>query len=347
MTEWIQTLHTAWMVALFVTGAGVIALAGTRLAERADALADRTGMGEAVTGALMLGAATSLPGLVTSVTAAASGLPVMAVDNALGGIAAQTAFLGVADIFHRKANLEHTAASLANLMQAAVLIALLSMVPIAAHVPEATVAGIHLVSPLLIVSYIYGLRLSARARAHPMWVARQTDATQTDDCDDEEPEAARLSTPRLWTTFVGLAVICGVAGWVVASAGIAAIERFGLSEGLVGGVFTAISSSLPELVTSIAAVRAGAYTLAVGGIIGGNAFDTLFVAVADVAYREGSIYTAVGSSSTVLIAVSILMTAVLSVGLIRRERHGVANIGFESMAILVLYAGMLVHLATG
>jgi cation:H+ antiporter len=55
---------------------------------------------------------------------------------------------------------------------------------------------------------------------------------------------------------------------------------------VVGGLFTAVSTSLPELVTSVAAVQQGALTLAVGGIIGGNSFDVMFVAFADIAYRE-------------------------------------------------------------
>ena len=58
----------------------------------------------------------------------------------------------------------------------------------------------------------------------------------------------------------------------------------------MGLLLTATATSLPELVTSVAAVRRGALTLAVGGIIGGNAFDTLFTAASDIAYREGSIY---------------------------------------------------------
>ncbi|CAN5131823.1 cation transporter [soil metagenome] len=334
----IEPLATVWIVAIFVFGAVVIGVAGSRLAKTADALADRTHMGEAVTGALFLGAATSLPGLVTSVTAAVNDLPVMAIDNALGGIAAQTAFLGIADIFHRRANLEHTAASLANLMQGGALIALLAMVLVAANVEIPTVGGVHLITPIMVVFYCYGLRLAASARAHPMWVAKQTGETQADDSEEESTEALRQSTTRLWCVFAGLGAACGLAGWAVASSGIVAIGRFGLSESVVGGIFTAVSSSLPELVTSIAAVRAGAYTLAVGGIIGGNAFDTLFVAASDVAYREGSIYSEAGTSATVLVAVSILMTAVLSMGLLRRERHGVANIGLESMSILVLYA---------
>ncbi|WP_166255772.1 hypothetical protein [Marinobacter salicampi] len=102
-------------------------------------------------------------------------------------------------------------------------------------------------------------------------------------------------------------------------------------------MLTATSTSLPELVTSVAAVRRGALTLAVGGIIGGNAFDTLFTAASDVAYREGSIYHAVSDATIIWITLSLLMTSTLMMGLIRRQEQGVARIGTESAAVIVLY----------
>ena len=76
-------------------------------------LADETGLGEAIFGAVLLGSATSIAGITTSVTAAVNALPSLAISNAIGGIAAQTVFLAVADITYRPANLEHAAASAA------------------------------------------------------------------------------------------------------------------------------------------------------------------------------------------------------------------------------------------
>ena len=49
-------------IVVFVIPAVVIAIAGTRLTRLADELADTTGLGEAFTGAVFLGAVTSLPG---------------------------------------------------------------------------------------------------------------------------------------------------------------------------------------------------------------------------------------------------------------------------------------------
>ncbi len=73
------------------------------------------------------------------------------------------------------------------------------------------------------------------------------------------------------------AAAIGSAGWVVARTGSTIAEQTALTDALVGAFLTAVVTSLPELVTSVAAVRRGALTPAVGGIIGGNAFDTIFL----------------------------------------------------------------------
>ena len=111
------------------------------------------------------------------------------------------------------------------------------------------------------------------------------------------------------------------------------------SETLVGVLATALVTSLPELVTTVAAVRRGALQLAVGGIIGGNTFDTLFLMASDIAYREGSIYHAVGMADFFWIAIALLMISVLLGGLILRQRQGPARIGSESVLLLMIYGG--------
>jgi cation:H+ antiporter len=333
-----------WAITAFLVAAVVIAFAGTFLAGLADRLADLTGMGEAVTGALLLGAGTSLPGILTSTVAAGSGYPQLAVSNAVGGLAAQTVFLVVADLFHRKANLEHAAASVPNILNGTLLIALLGLILTAAALPSFTVWAVHPVSPLLFAAYWFGLRLSRHAHEKPAWTPEQTPETEEDDGGDaEKHEGHTVRGTAL--KFVGLLAIIFVAGWVVARSGQTLASSTGMNESFVGAGLTAVATSLPELVTSIAAVRRGALTLAVGNIIGGNAFDTLFCGAADVAYRDGSIYHAVagglGRPEQLLIAVTVLMTAVLVAGMVRRQKQGPGGIGFESVLILLLYAGTL------
>lgn len=328
-------LTLPWALAAFAISAVAIAITGTTLSGTADRIADRTGLGEAVTGAILLGAATSLPGITASITAAADGLPAMALSNAIGGIAAQTVFLAFADLAYRKINLEHAAASVPNMMQATLLVILLAVMLCAMVAPPLTVLGVHPVSPLLVVVYWFGLRMAHQARDEPMWRPRQTGQTR-EDAPDEPAGGAFASW--IWAQFAGAALVVLVAGIVIARSGAVIARETGISESVVGALFIAVATSLPELVTSVAAVRRGALTLAVAGVIGGNAFDTLFAAVADAVYRSGSLYHSVTPHELFLIALTILMTAVLLLGLLRRERTGVGGIGFESCSVLALYA---------
>lgn len=149
----------------------------------------------------------------------------------------------------------------------------------------------------------------------------------------------------LWSSFVLLAALVGGAGWTLAHSAISISAHIGLAETVVGGVLTAITTSLPELVVAVVAVRRGALALAVGDILGGNAFDVLFLSAADVAYRDGSIYAGISMTEVFWVALAILLVGVLLLGLLRREKHGVGNIGFESVLVLILYCLGVVLLA--
>jgi cation:H+ antiporter len=322
-------------IGLFAASAAVIAIAGVVMANTADRLADRTGLGEAITGGVLLGASTSLSGFVTSVSTAAQGHPDLALGNAVGGITAQTFFLAIADIVYRRANLEHAAASITNLMQGVLLIALLSLPIGATLMPPWQVLGVHPLTLVVVVAYVAGVRLASQAGRDPLWGPKETPETMLDTPDEEV--GGRRTLTILILRFLLLVAVVGLAGYTIGQAGLVISSETGMAEGLVGALLTAVSTSLPELVTTIAAVRRGALTLAVGGIIGGNTFDVLLVAASDAAYREGSIYHQVSSLPIFILAMTIVMTAVLLLGLLRREKYGIANIGFESVLLIVIY----------
>jgi cation:H+ antiporter len=172
---------------LFLAAAAVIGVVGTRLTGVADALAERMGLGETLVGAVLLGASTSLSGIVTSVTVAAGSSAELAVSNAVGGIAAQTFVLAVADAFYTRANLEHAAASPTNLAQGALLITLLAIPLMAFAGPEISFWGVHPATPLLLGAYLLGLRMISKAQTQPIWQATRTSETQIEE-EQEESE---------------------------------------------------------------------------------------------------------------------------------------------------------------
>lgn len=324
----------ALIVGLVVTG-GVVLVASLRLTQLADIIADRTGLGEALVGAIVLGAATSLSGMVVSYSAAASGDAPLAFSNSVGGIAAQTLFLALADLVYRRANLEHAAADTGNLFQSALLLTLLSLPLVAYSGPEITVFGVHPVSFILIFGYIAGVRLSATVRDAPMWRAVQTDETRTDAPEDPDEHHRKPTGPAV--VFVLLMAVLACAGWIIAQTAGQLIARFSLSSSVVGALLTAVITSLPELVTTLAAVRRGALQLAIGGIIGGNTFDILFLSLADLGYRGGSLYHAIGAGDLLWLSVGMLLSGILLIGLIVRQRDGPVRIGVESLLMILTY----------
>ena len=327
-------------LAVFLTCAGIIGFSGTRLAAVADQLADRAGLGEALMVGVLLGAVTSISGSVLSVSAAWNGAPDLALSNAFGGMAAQMAFLAVADMVLRKVNLEHAAASLENILQCALLVLVLSIVMMASYSPDWTFWGVHPGTPIVIGVYLYGVHLINRFKGRPMWRPVRTSDTVT---DEPEEGSGRLNLSHLWARFAFHALLLGLSGWVLEGTASRLIEITAMEAVVVGALMTSVATSLPELVTSIAAVRRGALTLAVSGIIGGNAYDALFAAFSDIAYREGSIYHKLDDRLSFWITVNLAMGGLLAMGLLARERQGVANIGFESVGILVLYGlGVLI-----
>lgn len=312
----------------------VIVAAGSRLAGLADELADRTGMGEALFGVLLLAGITSLPDLAATLSAAIDARPDLAMSNVMGSMAVNLAFLGIADIVYRKANLEHAAASPVNLMLAGLLIVLLTLPLLAIVTPWTIEWNVHPVTFVIVVAYLFGLHLVHRTQAKPMWFPRLTRQT----VPDVPPRQYYDSLMVAWLGFIALSVLTCVAGWILMEAAKVIADQTGLSDTLVGGLLTALVTSAPELVTTIAAIRYGALTLAVSNIFGTNCFNMLVVAAADAAYPYGSIYHDMAPVQMTWGLVSILMTGILLLGMVRRETYGIGRIGFESALILAVYA---------
>jgi len=376
--------------AVFVAATVAIFVVGPRLARVVETIADRLGIGQVLVGAVLLGVVTSLPGLVLTVTAAVRGDAELAVSNALGGVAAQTFFLAVADLFYRTGTLSSGVPTRQVTYQAAFLLVLLGLVVVALGSAEATIARVHPVTPMLAVAYVVGLSLSRRVDRHggtelaavdaaigadvPSGTAAsaaetpdravtahgtRADDTRADDSEaegargglrgkmgelEEEPsprmrELQRRSTPALWARFAVFAALLSVCGFGLAWAGSSIAEETPLSASSVGLLLTAVATSTPELVTAVAAARSGAIGLAAGDIIGGNVFDTLFIAAADVG-AAGSIFAQAGDTAVLLAGFVLLLNALLLAGLVR-QGVGTRNVDRESAAIALVWVVMV------
>jgi cation:H+ antiporter len=111
----------------------------------------------------------------------------------------------------------------------------------------------------------------------------------------------------------------------------------GVSTGFIGTSLVAIVTTLPELAASLAAVRLGAFDLAVGNLFGSNAFNMAAFAFVDLAYREGPILSMISSSHALTALWGILLMNVGLMGIIYRVEKRYLFIEPDSFIMILGY----------
>ncbi|MBI4710459.1 MAG: hypothetical protein HY759_05095 [Nitrospirae bacterium] len=133
------------------------------------------------------------------------------------------------------------------------------------------------------------------------------------------------------------AVIVIIAAVFLPKIGEGIAETTGLGQTFVGNIFIAISTSLPEVVVSIAAVKMDAVDLAIGNLFGSNIFNIFILAVDDMFFIKGPILSYVNSNHIISALSAIIMTAVAIIGLTYRAEKKRLLMAWDSIGILTIY----------
>lgn len=324
---------TGWMVVFVVAGAAV-AVAGVHLARSGDELAERAGISRLVIGMLLLAGATSLPELVTDASAALGGAPDLAVGDLFGSSMANMAVLAIIDLMGRHRVWPQV--EIGHARVASVAIGLTALAVLGVLTPPGIAIGWIGVDTLAI---------AAAYVAAVAWMRRSPIG--------RFGEGELLPAPTGWTKSQRREVRAAVLRYVVAAAVIFVAAPFaarsgaeiavitGVGETFVGTTLLAAATSLPELVTSIAAVRIGAHDLAVGNLFGSNAFNMFAFVVVDAAYRPGPLLLALDASQTVAGVAAILMMALALAALVHGTETRARRLEPDALLLLVAYAGGL------
>ncbi|GGL69629.1 sodium:calcium antiporter [Wenxinia marina] len=330
-------------VALFCVAAAAVWMSGTRLSRYADAIAKRTGIGQAVLGVILLGGITSLPEIAVTGTAATGGNAQLAVNNLLGGFTAQVAVLALADAVIRKRALTAVVPDPIVLLQGALGIVLVSITVCGIVVGDVAVLGAGAWTWGILFVFLYAIRMVAKSGSHPAW--QVVGEPPSEEIGAEQPEVDH-SDRRLYMLTAGVAAVILAMGWLLSTTGEALAEQTGLGDSFFGAVFIAISTSLPEISTVIAAVRLGRYVMAVSDIFGTNLFDVAIIVVVDLLFPGGPVLAEVGSFSILAGILGILVTAIYLAGLIERRDPAVAGVGLDTILVAGVYVGGVVLLYT-
>jgi len=323
-------------LAEFAGCAAVIIVAGTVLTRCADAIADLTGFGRLLVGSILLAGATSLPELTVDVSAVRLGLPDMAVGDLMGSSLFNLLILAVIDMLHQSRGRLLSRASAAHALSATVsmlLTALAAAGILLGQHHEQTIFGVDLTSFAILIAYVLGVRLV-------LYDQKAAAGTQ----DVLMPAGPKTTLARASAGFVGAAAAILVAGPFMAEAAGTLAELSGLGGTFVGTTLVAISTSLPELVASLAAVRMGAFDLAVGNVFGSNAFNMVLLIPLDIAFQQGSLMAAVSSNHALTCLASIIVTCVAIAGQLYQVERRVKFIEPDAVLMIVLICGALLLL---
>lgn len=322
---------------LFTGLATAIWFAGTRLSHLADAIGDKTGVGQAIMGLIFLAAITELPELVTTATAAYVGNAAMALNNMFGGIAMQTAILAVADAAAIHATLTSAPRKSTPALEAALLILLL-----------AAILGVSGFGDIALVGWVgFGVTGFAMLYCAAIAILNRYDAAHPWQPADLPEKPARSLTanglrvrglPALVAESAAIATVILVCGVTLVEVCQDLATQTGLGNSFVGATLLAITTSLPELSTTIAAVRMGAYTMAISNIFGSNMIMVLVLFPADIFYREGLLLDHMDETAQLALIAGIAVTSIYLIGLLVRRKPRILGIGLDSLIVLIVYA---------
>jgi cation:H+ antiporter len=315
-------------ITVFLICAGLLMVAGTRLASDGDVVADKTGIGGLWIGAVVIALATSLPELVSDITAGWKGYVDLAVGDILGSGMSNMLILAIVDILFvalyskRRGLLKNVSGG--HIGAASLAIALTAITAIFMLLPKtfgiSTVGGGTFV---IAAVYLAGIWLLFR---------------QESSAPDIIPVTTDRSLPyALVGLGVSAAVIFATAPFMVNAAQRIAVAS-GLGATFFGTLFLAMVTSFPELVVSITAVRMGAFDLAVGNLFGSNAFNIFVLVFVDLAYKKGSLLASVGKANLVTALFLMLMMGVGLASVAARGKKRSALLIPDSIALVVLYA---------
>ena len=326
-----SSLPTLW--AQLAILAGVILVSATQLAKSADIIAFKTGLGRSFVGVVLLATATSLPELGTGISSVTviggpSGAD-LAAGDAFGSNLFNLLIIGILDLLWRRGSILATLGSsvaLVGLLGAGVIV--IAGGAILVHNNLNFGSGLPISPVSVVLALVFVVALFA--------VYREEKSTEKTEPEHDYSESSLKKAVLIYGTAAAIVVVAAVR---LAHTGEGLAEAMGWERSFVGTQFLALSTSLPELAASVAAIRIMAPELAITNLLGSNLFNMGFVLfLDDAAYIDGPIWTAVSPIHALTAAIAVLMTMVVLIPVVSKAKTSIGRVvTLESSLLISLY----------
>ena len=319
----------------FVVCAALILFSGSRLARYGDMIAEKTGLGRNWIGLILLATVTSLPELATGLSSVTlAGTPEIAAGDVLGSCVFNLMLIGLIDLLFRAEPL------LSRVDQGHILSASFGVLLIGVAAwgillgtekafpwpfwfgPSTPVILALYIAAMRLIFHFERKRMSGILEAGEALKYRYGEAVMGEIYRNAGLHAGVIVGAGIWLPFIGNRIS----------------ETTGWGGTFVGNLLVAASTSLPEIVTSVAAVRLVAPDLAISNLFGSNLFNMAILAIDDVAYVKGPLLFDVSVYHLYSAIAALMMTGIGISGLIYRGRRKTwAAVTWYGAALLGLY----------
>lgn len=318
--------------AMYVACTALIVFSGAKLSRYGDILAGKTGLGRTWIGVILMASVTSLPELITGLSSVTyAGVPDIAVGDALGSCAFNLLILALLDILHRPLPLS-TRAHHGHTLSAGFGILLLGIAGMGLILGERSlpVGWIGGYSLLLLGIYLVAMRMIHRFEKKRIAAFAKERS--------EEPGYEEIPMRSAVLNFALHAGIIILAASALPLVGKGIAESTALGQTFVGNIFIAASTSLPEVVVCLAALRMGAVDLAIGNLLGSNIFNVgLILAADDFFYLPGPLLSHVDPSHAVSAISTAIMAAIAVIGFTYRADKKRLWLAWDSIGMVAVY----------
>jgi cation:H+ antiporter len=308
-----------------------VGYAGVKLTVYGDAISDKTGLGGNWIGFLLIGIVTSVPELASGISAVTiADAPNLAVGAIFGACIFNLAIIVILDLLYRRDSIYHSA-SQGHILSAGFGIVMLGFnglgMNMALNGKALALGHISVFSPVILVLYLVAV-----------YTVFNYESRQIKLYTEKEPDAfPHLSLSDVIMRYIAAALVVigtGIFLPVVAKQ-IALIMHW--QESFVGTLLVAFITTVPEMAVAVTAVRINALDMAIGGIFGSNLMNNAVLAIEDIVYKDGPIFSKISPVHAVSVMTALIMTGFAIIGLFYRpEQRILKMIGVISWVLLLL-----------
>ena len=316
----------------FALCAALIGFAGSKLSRYGDVIADKTGLSGTWIGLVLLATVTSLPELVTGVSAVTvADTPDIALGDVLGSCVFNLVIITILDFLQREESV-YTRASQGHILAAGFGVVLIGFVGfnvlLSDRIAGLALGHVGIYTPVIVILYAVAMRTLFRYERAQM-------AAYAEERAERYPGIGLRQAVRRYV--LAALVVVGAGIWLP-FVGEQIARVMGWEATFVGTLFVAFATSVPEMVVTVSAMRLGALDMAISNLLGSNLFDILIAAVDDLFFVRGPILAHVAPVHAVSAMSAMMMTGIVIVGLLYRPKTRVfQTLSWASLMLLAIY----------